>query len=75
MYLLLALVAVIFRLCNDYVGGKYILIILMRVLFGNNNFTNIPYSLLCVFSIYNGLRTYIAKPPRVLPVRRDSTSR
>jgi hypothetical protein len=48
---------------------------LIRVLFGNNNFINIPYSLLCVVNICNGLRTYIANPPRVLPARRDSTSR
>ena len=49
-------------------------IILIRVLFGNNNLTNIPYSLLCDVSIYSGFRTYIARPPRVLPERRDSTS-
>jgi hypothetical protein len=53
----------------------YILQILMRVLLGNNNFTSIPYSLLCVVSIYSGLRTYTARPPLVLPARRDSTSR
>ena len=47
---------------------------LILVLFGNNNFVNIPYSLLCVFNICRGLRTYVAIPPRVLPTRRDSTS-
>jgi hypothetical protein len=47
----------------------------MRVLLGNNNLTSIPYSLLYVVSIYSGLRTYIASPPRVLSARRDSTSR
>jgi hypothetical protein len=48
--------------------------ILTRVLFGSNILINIPYSLLCDVSIYSGFRTYIARPPRVLPARRDSTS-
>ena len=32
-----------------------------------------PYSLYYVFSIFSGLRTYIANPPRVHPGRLDST--
>ena len=69
-----AVYSVILRRFRDDYGGIYIFIMLIRVLLGNNNFSSIPYSLLRVVSIYNGLRTYIARPPRVLPVRRDSTS-
>ena len=47
---------------------------LIRVLLGNNNLVNMPYSLHFVVSIFSGLRTYIATPPRVLPVRLDSRS-
>jgi hypothetical protein len=65
----------IFLFFKDDYGGIYMFIILIRVLFGNNNLTNIPYLLLCDVSIYSGFRTYIAKPPRVLPARRDSTNR
>ena len=46
----------------------------MRVLLGNNNFVNIPYSLCYVASIYSGLRMYIASPPRVLLGLLDSNS-
>jgi hypothetical protein len=53
----------------------YIFIMLIRVLLGNNNLSSMPYSLLCVVSIYSGLRTYIARPPRVPSARLDSTSR
>jgi hypothetical protein len=45
----------------------------MRVLLGNNNLVNIPYSLYLVDSIYSGLRMYVANPPRVHPGRLDST--
>ena len=47
---------------------------LIRVLLGNNNFINIPYSLCDVFSIFSGFLTYIASPPRVLPFLLDSTN-
>ena len=63
------------RFFSEDVGGTYILYILIRVLLGNNNFTSMPYSLLCVVSIYSGLRTYTARPPLVLLALRDSTSR
>ena len=46
----------IFLFNNDWYGGKYILIILIRVLLGSNNLVNMPYSLHCVFSIFSGLR-------------------
>ena len=69
-----AVYSVILRRFRDDYGGIYIFIMLIRVLLGNNNFSSIPYSLLRVVSIYNGLRTYIARPPRVLPTRRDSNS-
>ena len=62
----------IFLFFNDDYGGIYMFIVLIRVLLGSNNLTIIPYSLLCDVSIYSGFRTYIAKPPRVLPARRDS---
>ena len=52
----------------------YILNMLIRVLLGNNNFINIPYSLCDVFSIFSGFRTYITSPPRVLPLLLDSTN-
>lgn len=57
---------------NDCYGGKYILIMFIRVLLGSSNFRKMPYSLLRVFSICIGLRMYIASPPRVLPMRLDS---
>ena len=41
----------IFLFFNDDYGGIYMFIILIRVLFGSNNLTNIPYSLLCDVSI------------------------
>jgi hypothetical protein len=62
------------RFFSDVYGGRYMFTILIRVLFGNIIFINMPYSLLCYVSICNGLRTYIAIPPRVLPVRLDSTN-
>jgi hypothetical protein len=43
--------SVIFRNFSDDYGGMYILIILIRMLLGNNNFNNIPYSFSCVVSI------------------------
>ena len=52
----------------------YILNMLIRVLLGNNNFINIPYSLCDVCSIFSGFRTYITSPPRVLPLLFDSTN-
>ena len=64
----------IFLFFKDDCGGIYMFMILIRVLLGSNNLTTIPYSLLCDVSIYSGFRTYIAKPPRVLPARRDSTN-
>ena len=48
---------VIFRLFNDYYGGRYILITFIRVLFGNIIFVNIPYSLDVCDSIYSGFLT------------------
>jgi hypothetical protein len=69
-----AIFSYIFRFLSDVYGGMYILITLIRVLFGNIIYSNMPYSLLYYVSIYNGLRIYIASPPRVLPARRDSTS-
>ena len=45
---------------------------LIRVLLGNNNFVNMPYSLHWVLSIFSGFRMYIASPPRVQPLRLDS---
>ena len=47
----MACYSVIFRNFNDDYGGMYILIILIRMLLGNNNFNNIPYSFSCVVSI------------------------
>ena len=64
-----------FRLSNDVYGGIYTFIMLIRVLLGNNNFVSILYSLLWVVSIYSGFRTYVARPPRVLPALLDSTNR
>jgi hypothetical protein len=46
-----AVVSGIFLFYNDYYGGKYILKMLIRVLLGSSNLTNIPYSLYYVFSI------------------------
>ncbi len=51
-----AIFSVIFRFFSDVYGGMYILIMLIRVLFGNIIFSSIPYSLLNYVSIYNGLR-------------------
>ena len=69
-----AVASYIFLFNNEVYGGIYIFIILMRVLFGNNNFVCILYSLLFYVSIYSGFRTYVARPPRVLPARLDSTN-
>jgi uncharacterized membrane protein len=69
-----AVFSYIFLFFNDDYGGIYMFTILIGVLLGTNNLVNIPYSLLCDVSIYSGFRTYIAKPPRVLPARQDSTS-
>jgi hypothetical protein len=44
----------------------------IRVLLGNNNFVNMPYSFVCVASILRGFRIYVAIPPRVLSIRLDS---
>jgi hypothetical protein len=44
----------------------------MRVLFGSTIFVIIPYSLNVFDAIYSGLRTYVARPPRVFPGRLDS---
>jgi hypothetical protein len=38
-----ALYSVIFRSFNDDYGGRYIFSMLIRVLLGNNNLSNIPY--------------------------------
>jgi hypothetical protein len=70
-----AVASYIFLFSNDVYGGIYIFIILIRVLLGNNNLVSILYSLICDVSIYSGFRTYVARPPRVLPARRDSTNR
>ena len=51
-----AIFSEIFRFFIDVYGGMYILIMLIRVLFGNISFSSIPYSLLYYVSIYNGLR-------------------
>jgi uncharacterized membrane protein len=69
-----AVFSYIFLFFKEDYGGIYTFTILIRVLFGNNNLTNIPYSLLWDVSIYSGLRTYIAKPPRVHPARLASTN-
>ena len=52
-----AVVSYIFLFSSDVYGGIYIFIILIRVLFGNNNFVCILYSLLFYVSIYSGFRT------------------
>ena len=70
-----AVASYIFLFSNDVYGGIYIFIILIRVLLGNNNLVCILYSLLFDVSIYSGFRTYVARPPRVLPARLDSTNR
>jgi hypothetical protein len=62
----------ILRFCNDWYGGKYIFIILIRVLLGSNSLVNMPYSLFCVVSIFSGFRIKVATPPRVLFARLDS---
>ncbi len=64
----------IFRLDSDYYGGRYILLTFMRVLFGKRILVSIPYSLTVFVSIFNGLRIYVARPPRVFPGRLDSIS-
>jgi hypothetical protein len=46
----------------------------MRVLFGKRILVSIPYSLTVFVSIFNGLRIYVARPPRVFPGRLDSIS-
>jgi hypothetical protein len=69
-----ACISVILRNFKDDYGGIYIFIILIRILFGNNNLISMPYSLLCVVSIYRGLRTYIANPPLEHSTRLDSIS-
>ena len=63
-----------FRLANDYYGGKYILITFIRVLFGSIILVSIPYSLDLFDSICSGLRTYVARPPLVPPCLLDSIS-
>jgi hypothetical protein len=65
---------VIFRLFNDYYGGRYMLITLIRELLGNIILVNIPYSLYVFVSMYSGFRTYVARPPLALPGRLDSIS-
>ena len=69
-----AVASYIFLFNNEVYGGIYILIILMRVLFGSSNLVCILYSLILDVSIFSGFRTYVARPPRVLPVRWDSTN-
>ena len=46
----------------------------MRVLLGSSILVNIPYSFCYTFSIFNGLRMYIASPPRMLLCLLDSTN-
>jgi hypothetical protein len=70
-----AVASYIFLFNNEVYGGIYILIILMRVLFGSSNLVCILYSLILDVSIFSGFRTYVARPPRVLPARLDSTNR
>ena len=70
-----AVASYIFLFNNEVYGGIYIFIILIGVLFANNNLVCIPYSLVFDLSIYSGFRTYVGRPPRVLPARLDSTKR
>ena len=51
-----AICSCMFRFLSDVYGGIYILIMLIRVLFGNIILRSIPYSLLYYVSIYSGLR-------------------
>jgi hypothetical protein len=48
---------VMLRLFNDYYGGRYILMIFTRVLFGSIILVNIPYSFDVCDSSYSGFRT------------------
>ena len=59
---------------SDVVGGMYTFTILIRSLFGSMILVCKLYSLPDDVSICSGLRTYVARPPRVLFGRRCSTT-
>ncbi len=68
-----AWVSSMFRLVRDVVGGMYMFTILMRWLFGRMILVCRLYSLPEDVSNFNGLRMYVASPPRVPLGRRCST--
>jgi hypothetical protein len=69
-----ACVSVMLRLLSDVDGGMYTFTMFMRLLLGKIIFVCRPYSLPFDYSIYSGVRIYVASPPLVLFGRRCSIS-